>query len=127
MSLSPKRALRLHAGPRALARLHTHGLRPEDVRVVCGAAGGPKGLILNPLDRFVFGQWLARSRQPVDLIGASIGAWRMATAALPDPDAAFARLASDYIHQTYPLEPGRKLPTPRQITAGSTSIWRPRR
>lgn len=116
MALSSMRALRLHAGPRARAHLRAHGLHAEDVRVVCGAAGGPKGLVLNALDRYVFGTWLAHSAHPVDLIGASIGAWRMATAALPDPARSFARLADDYIHQTYPLEPGRTLPTARQVT-----------
>ena len=116
MVLSSTRALRLHAGPRAREHIRAHGLRREDVRVVCGAAGGPKGLILNALDRYLFGTWLAGSTHPVDLIGASIGAWRMATAALPDPAAGFARLADDYIHQTYPLEPGRTLPTARQVT-----------
>ena len=67
--------------------------------VIAGAAGGPKGLILGPLDRFVFGQWLPQSAQPVDLVGASIGAWRMATACLPDAVSAFERLEHDYIRQ----------------------------
>ncbi len=109
-------ALRIHAGPRAYAQIRAHGLQPDDVRVVCGAAGGPKGLILNPLDQYLFGTWLARSTQSIDLIGASIGAWRMATATLADPVAAFARLAQDYIHQEYALDAGRTLPTPRQVT-----------
>jgi hypothetical protein len=100
-------ALQIHAGPRALRHLRAHGLTPADVRVVPAAAGGPKGLILNALDRFVFGQWLADSTHPVHLLGASIGAWRMATACLPDPDAAFVQMADDYIRQTYQHEPGK--------------------
>ncbi|MEQ1806491.1 MAG: phospholipase, partial [Burkholderiaceae bacterium] len=72
-------ALAIHAGPRALAALRANGLRPQDVRIVPAAAGGPKGLILNALDRFIFGDWLARSTQAVHLVGGSIGAWRMAT------------------------------------------------
>jgi len=67
--------------------------------VVPAAAGGPKGLVLGPLDRFIFGDWLASSSQPVHLVGASIGAWRMATACLNDPVQAFQRLESDYIRQ----------------------------
>jgi hypothetical protein len=69
-------ALQIHAGPKALAHIREHGLRPEHIGVIPGAAGGPKGLILGPLDRFIFGEWLAQSSQPVDLVGASIGAWR---------------------------------------------------
>ena len=82
-------ALHIHAGPKALAHIRDHGLRPEHIGIVPGAAGGPKGLILGPLDRFIFGEWLAQSSQPVHLVGASIGAWRMATACLNDPVAAF--------------------------------------
>lgn len=72
------RALRLYAGPQARRHIEQHGLRPQDVRVVPAAAGGPKGLVLGPLDRFIFGDWLASSSQPVHLVGASIGAWRVA-------------------------------------------------
>ena len=45
------RALPGFAGPRALVHLRERGLKPADVRVIPAAAGGPKGLILNPLDR----------------------------------------------------------------------------
>jgi hypothetical protein len=81
------------------------------------AAGGPKGLILGPLDRFIFGQWLLSSTQPVDLVGASIGAWRMAAACLNDPATAFKRLERDYIAQDYDVEPGRNYPRPAEISA----------
>ena len=109
-------ALRLYAGPRALHHLQQHGLRPDDVGVIPAAAGGPKGLILGPLDRFLFGPWLGGSRQPVHLVGASIGAWRMATACLNEPVAAFQRLETDYIRQHYELPPGQKRPTALQIS-----------
>ena len=101
------KALAIHAGPRALRALQVGGLRPSDVRIIPAAAGGPKGLILNALDRFIFGDWLPRSAQTVHLVGASIGAWRMATACLANPDAGFAALARDYIAQQYPHAPGR--------------------
>jgi hypothetical protein len=110
------KALRLYAGPKALAHIRTHGLAPEDIACLAGAAGGPKGLILGPLDRFVFGQWLPQSSQTVDLVGASIGAWRMATACLNDCVSAFERLERDYIAQHYELEPGRKRPTATQVS-----------
>ena len=108
-------ALRVHAGPRARARLRERGLRPADVRVIPAAAGGPKGLALLPLDRFLFGHWLAGSTHSLHLLGASIGAWRMAAACLPDADAALAQLGEDYITQTYPHAPGRP-PTASVVT-----------
>ncbi|MBI2770782.1 MAG: phospholipase [Burkholderiales bacterium] len=109
-------ALRIYAGPKARKHIEQQGLNPRDVGVVPGAAGGPKGLVLGPLDRFIFGQWLAQSSQPVHLVGASIGAWRMATACLDNPVAAFERLERDYIAQDYELEPGRKSPTARHVS-----------
>ena len=110
------RALRIYAGPRALQHIAQAGLQPADVGVVPGAAGGPKGLILGPLDRFLFGQWLAGSGHEVHLVGASIGAWRMATACLHNPVAAFDQLERDYIQQDYELAPGQKRPTARHVS-----------
>ncbi|MDT8998580.1 phospholipase [Paucibacter sp. APW11] len=105
------RALQILAGPRARARLAAEGLRPAQVRVIPAAAGGPKGLILNPLDQYVFGEWLPRSRQDVHLLGASIGSWRMATACLARSGAEakveFARMAHEYVHQHYDSDPGK--------------------
>ena len=109
------KALQVYAGPVALQRLRERGLRPSDIRAIPAAAGGPKGLILNPLDRFLFGQWLPRGAQTVHLLGASIGAWRMASACLPDADAALKDLADDYIAQRYEHEPG-KAPKPSHVT-----------
>jgi Patatin-like phospholipase len=108
-------ALQIHAGPRAREWLRARGLRPADVAVIPAAAGGPKGLVLNPLDRFLFGHWLPRSDQVVHLLGASIGSWRMAAACLADPVTALAELAEGYVTQTYPHEPG-KLPNARTVT-----------
>ncbi|MES2191489.1 MAG: phospholipase [Pseudomonadota bacterium] len=105
------KALQIYAGPKARTHIEKNGLLPGHVGVVPGAAGGPKGLILGPLDRFIFGDWLAQSSHHVHLVGASIGAWRMATACLNDPVAAFHRLEHDYIHQHYELKPGQKRPT----------------
>ena len=109
-------ALHIYAGPKALAHVREHGLRPEHIGVVPGAAGGPKGLILGPLDRFIFGEWLAQSTQPVHLVGASIGAWRMATACLNGSVAAFERLEHDYIHQHYEPLPGKKRVSAQQVS-----------
>lgn len=115
-TMCPMKALRIHAGPSARQHLEQHGLQPRDVGVIPGAAGGPKGLILGPLDRFLFGEWLSQSDQPVHLVGASIGAWRMATACLGDSVAAFERLEHDYIHQDYELPPGKKRPTAAHVS-----------
>jgi hypothetical protein len=68
------------------------------------------------LDQYIFGQWLPRSAQPVDLVGASIGAWRLATACLSDTVSALERLSHDYIHQSYETPPGRRGPTADHVS-----------
>ncbi|MDE2607618.1 MAG: phospholipase [Burkholderiales bacterium] len=110
------RALRIYAGPVARQHIADHGLQPGDVGVVPAAAGGPKGLILGPLDRFLFGDWLARTDHTVHLVGASIGAWRMATACLRAPVAAFEQLERDYIAQQHEVPPGRRMPTAAHLS-----------
>jgi hypothetical protein len=109
-------ALRLYAGPVARRHIERNGLRPGDVGIVPAAAGGPKGLVLGPLDRFIFGEWLPATTHPVHLVGASIGAWRMATACLREPVPAFERLERDYIAQHYELPPGRRTPTAQHVS-----------
>jgi hypothetical protein len=114
--MAATRALHIYAGAQALGHLSSEGLLPAHVGIVPAAAGGPKGLILGRLDQFIFGHWLAQSQHPVDLVGASIGAWRMATACLADSVAAFQRLEHDYIRQSYAIAPGQKRPTPQHVS-----------
>jgi hypothetical protein len=95
----------IHAGPKALAHLHEHGLRASDIAIVPAAAGGPKGLVLQKLDQWLFGSWLPSAPRERTLIGTSIGAWRMAAACQPDPVAAFERLGELYCAQCYPPQP----------------------
>jgi hypothetical protein len=102
--------------------LAERGLQAEDIGLIPAAAGGPKGLVLNHLDRLLFGSWLKGSR-PLHLVGASIGAWRMTTACLPG-DAAknFAGLAEAYITQHYDPEPGEKRLRPAPVSAKFEAI-----
>lgn len=114
--------LSIHAGPAARARLLERGLRAEDIGLIPAAAGGPKGLVLNHLDRLLFGSWL-QGPAPLHLVGASIGAWRMTTACLPgDAAANFAALAEAYITQHYDPEPGEKRLRPAPVSAKFESI-----
>jgi len=110
-------ALQIYAGPLARQAIAKDGLQPDSVRTIAAAAGGPKGLVLGALDRFIFGDWLAQSTQAVDLVGASIGAWRMATACLNDPVHALNRLEHDYLHQHYAVPAGRKRPFAADVSA----------
>jgi hypothetical protein len=94
--------LTILAGPQALARIRDRGLSADDIDVFAGASGGPKWLVLAALDRMVFGEFFRERRRPLHLIGSSIGSWRTACLALPDPAAAISRLENAYIEQRYP-------------------------
>lgn len=61
-----------------MRRLRDNPLSAEDVHVIPGAAGGPKALGLNGLDKTLFGHWLPNAPQPRALVGSSIGSWRFA-------------------------------------------------
>src|SRR3569832_1897427 len=98
-------ALSIHAGPKALAHIREHGLRAQDIAIIPAAAGGPKGLIFQKLDQWLFGHWLPSAPRERTLIGASVGAWRMAAACQADPAAAFQRLGDLYCEQCYPARP----------------------
>ena len=77
------RALNIYAGPRARAHVQAHGLQPAHVGVIPAAAGGPKGLILGPLDRFIWP--VAAAKQPERGAGGGIH-WRVAHGhGLPEP------------------------------------------
>lgn len=104
-------ALELHAGPKALAHLRRHGLRAQDIAIVAAAAGGPKGLIFQALDQWLFGEWLPTAPRQRMLIGSSIGAWRMAAACHADPVAALQRLGMLYCEQRYPQKPSAQFVT----------------
>ncbi len=105
-------SLSLLAGPEALRLIRERGLRAQDVDIIPGASGGPKWLVLEALDRFLFGEFLRAPRtRPLHLIGSSIGSWRLACLAQRDPVAALERLREGYIEQRYPPRPPPALVT----------------
>ena len=95
----------LYAGGKAYDRIRENGLRPDDISVVAGAAGGPKWLILRHLDHLLFGSWLAKRKVPLFLVGSSIGAWRFAAVSQNDPVAALDRFQAAYLEQSYDVNP----------------------
>lgn len=105
--MKDERSFLLHAGPGAGAHVRANGIAPRDIACIPAAAGGPKGLSLIALDQLLFGEWL-RETAHLELIGASIGAWRMAAASMADPVAALTRLSEGYVAQTYPHRPTPK-------------------
>jgi len=104
-------SLEFRAGKTALAMIRDGGLPPDRVKVVGGAAGGPKWLVMGHLDRVLFGNWFADRRKPLFLVGSSSGAWRFASVCMADPVAAVDRFQDAYIHQYY-----LRKPTPEAVS-----------
>lgn len=94
-------ALTIKAGQRAFSRIREQDLKPQDVGILPGAAGGPKALGIQGLDLALFGDWLARAPRERSLIGASIGSWRFASACLPDPVQGLLDLGRLYNEQRF--------------------------
>ena len=71
-------SLKIQAGSLAKQLIQKEGLHAEQVDMIPGAAGGPKGIGLMGLDQSIFGAFLPQAKQRRFLIGSSVGAWRFA-------------------------------------------------
>lgn len=95
-------ALTFKAGRRARRLIaRDGGLDPARIKLMVGASGGPKWLGLSRLDQAILGRWLKDRRDPLPLIGSSIGTWRFACYAQPDPIEAFQRFEESYLAYRY--------------------------
>ena len=97
----PLEALAVYAGATAHKTIAREGWEPRLFDTLVGASGGPKLLGIGGLDRFLFGDFLQSSHHPMHLVGSSIGTWRHAALAAPDPVAALDSLHYQYINQHY--------------------------
>ena len=88
--------LKIKAGKVAYEKLLQNGLRKEDIRIMPGAAGGPKWLIQYALDKYFVDEFLPGHTRNIHFIGGSIGAWRSASYTCPDPSEAFDRLLAEF-------------------------------
>ncbi|MBK8969972.1 MAG: patatin-like phospholipase family protein [Hahellaceae bacterium] len=100
--------VQLLAGETAYKEIREAGLRPQRIRLMVGASGGPKWLMLSRLDQYLARQLLTpQSTQTLTLLGSSVGAWRMACYARSDAAAAFREFETIYLDQRYsrPIRP----------------------
>ena len=97
--------IHIYAGKEAQQFIAANGFKATDTRVVVGASGGPKWFVLSHLDRYLIQHWLPEIPHQVNLIGSSIGAWRMAAYASKDPLQALNNLEHHYLNQRYSSKP----------------------
>jgi hypothetical protein len=94
----------IYAGAEALSHIQQHGLQQGDISMLLGASSGPKWLALHGFDQYLLTAMQNR-QQPLDLLGTSAGAWRLACYAQQDCFAAHQRLTDAYIEQSYSEKP----------------------
>ena len=111
------KALELRVGKAAAKRLETEGWHSNLIDGLIGASGGPKWLILGRMDRVLIADLLAKRSKPLDAVGSSIGSWRHAAMAQPDPVEAYDRFEKAYLTQKYQS----KKPTVPEIT--EVALW----
>ena len=105
------------AGKNALKILRDEGLDQKRVRVMAGAAGGPKWLILGGIDRVIFNTFFKKRTKPLFMLGSSIGSWRFTALSRKKPLAAMDAFEREYLSQFY-----SNRPVPAEISAVSRRI-----
>jgi hypothetical protein len=93
--------LQILAGRKALAEIKQHGLRAERIKLMIGASGGPKWLMLSRLDQYLSEYFFSQTTHPIALLGSSIGSWRMACYAQKNPLETFKEFENLYANQRY--------------------------
>ena len=95
------KALELRIGKQAAAKLSSEGWHADLFDGLIGASGGPKWLILGHMDRVLCTELLSSRSRALTAVGSSVGSWRHALMAQPDPVAAFDRFETAYLSQRY--------------------------
>ena len=106
--------LAVYAGKKAFPLIKDEGFNPDRIKVMTGAAGGPKWLVLYGLDKVLFPRF-NRRREPLFALGSSIGVWRFFASALGED--ARERFRNAYIEQRY-----TERPTPEEVTGEGRKI-----
>ncbi|MGB0848444.1 MAG: patatin-like phospholipase family protein [Thiolinea sp.] len=112
--------LNIYAGQTALQTIRKQGFTPDLFTTLLGASGGPKWFVLYGLDKYLFAEFFKDRSQPLNMIGSSVGSFRAACFAQPDPVAATERMAKGYIETTY----RRKYVSPKEVTDSGRAMLR---
>ncbi|WP_089605318.1 patatin-like phospholipase domain-containing protein [Acinetobacter piscicola] len=99
-------SISIRAGSLAKQLIEKEGFHAQQVDMIPGAAGGPKGIGLTGLDQAIFGEFLPQAKQRRFLIGSSVGAWRFAGIVAQGEKIGPEKLAELYIN--LPFQKGMK-------------------
>ncbi len=99
--------IRVLAGENAFKQIKETGFKFSKVKMIAGASGAAKFLVLTGLDRYLLNR-LANRTEKLHLIGSSIGAFRMVAYAQKNPIEAINILEDEYIKQSYSQKPSKE-------------------
>lgn len=99
-----KRNLKIQAGKTAREILLSGGFSSDKIKVLAGASGGPKWLVLSGIDRVLPSVFKNRKKE-LYTVGSSIGSWRFTALAQKDPLKAVETFENHYIEQKYSDKP----------------------
>lgn len=107
----------IRAGRKAFEIISSEGLEQKRVMAMEGAAGAAKWLVLSEIDKYLFGTFFKKRKDPLFMIGSSIGSWRFTAVAQKKPLDAIETFKEEYIRQSY-----KGYPTAEEVTAESRRI-----
>jgi len=88
--------LDIYVGKKAKTIIEQQGLNQQAFSMFLGASGGPKWFTLFGLDKYIFGDFFKDRNQPLEMVGSSAGAFRIACFTQDDPVEAISKLAYQY-------------------------------
>lgn len=88
--------LDIYVGKKARAIIEQQGLNQQNFSMFMGASGGPKWFALFGLDKYLFGDFFKERNQPLEMIGSSAGAFRIACFTQKNPVDSISKLAYQY-------------------------------
>jgi len=89
------------AGSHAYAVIRDGGFNWDDIRIYFGPAVGPRWLVATGFDQTLIASGVFGRRKPIWLLGASAGAWRLATWIQPEAEKSYQSLMEAYITARY--------------------------
>lgn len=88
--------LDIYVGNQAKSIIEQQGLNQQAFSMFLGASGGPKWFTLFGLDKYIFGEFFKDRTQPLEMVGTSAGAFRIACFTQESPVDAITKLAYQY-------------------------------
>ena len=67
-----KNVLKIQAGSKAILETKENGFSQDMVKMMLGASGGPKWMILNELDKYFCGEFFKDRTEKLQLLGSLI-------------------------------------------------------